>query len=380
MAVALCFTMLPLVAGISFSSIGFGGGVSSSQQGVFGVSNVLGNGNTASIGTAASGGMVSGSTSVISPVEATDGSELSRPIGSPEAVLDFELSSILARGLQAGVPDYREASASPGKTYTTSGSGNWKTRSSENETSEREGNAQSPKVCWTMSKRCCYEEVQKGYECKDFYEYKYARCHPVIAFEQVCGEITERPVHHPQPKGRVKYEETVLKNYDARYGPHVPGYPRGGESEFYRTESIPAKPHGVSGTPFNAPQSHQPENGYVTNGGYKATGSNENMISIDPDETANDIKTSGAGNPQTQEQYATKPMKKTTEGAKTDPGSTYDINTQTGESHDKTLAAQSEKNRTKAVEDQTQKSYNAGATPISSTQGNGPSYRIATHI
>lgn len=109
-------------------------------------------------------------------------------------------------------------------------------------------------VCWVISKKCCYEAVQKGYKCKDYYVYKYARCHPVIEYEQICGEITEQPKEHSKPAGRALFEESIIKNYDSRYGPHVAGYPAEGESEFYDTPVIPQRPHGVKTEPFDPPQ------------------------------------------------------------------------------------------------------------------------------
>lgn len=124
------------------------------------------------------------------------------------------------------------------------------------------------RVCWTLSKRCCYEEVHAGYECKDYYAYKYARCHPVVEYKEVCGEVHEMPKHHAKPGGRVKVEESIIKNYDANYGPHVQGYPNGGESSYYRTSSIPHRPHGVSSHP-HAPR---PVNGYSQGMGHRGYG------------------------------------------------------------------------------------------------------------
>lgn len=119
------------------------------------------------------------------------------------------------------------------------------------------GWTQKGKSCWVVSKTCCYEEVHVGYECKDFYEYKYARCHPVIEYAEMCSEVREDPAEHPKPAGRTKVEETVIKNYDANYGPHVDGYPQGGESEYYETAVIPHKPHGVRGEPHPPPQRYE---------------------------------------------------------------------------------------------------------------------------
>ncbi|CAN8069567.1 unnamed protein product [Agarophyton chilense] len=375
--IALCSMILPLVGGLPFSSIGLGVG-KASQGDVFGTSNVYGSGNFASIGTGASGKGVSGSTSVISPVQATD-KDVSLPIGSPEAAIDIELSSILNRGLQAAVPDYRDTSGSSEKSYATGASENKTSHPNTRDSSEKPGIANHPKVCWTMSKRCCYEEVQKGYECKDFYAHKYTRCHPVIEYEAVCGKIEERPAHHPRPKGRVKYEETVLKNYDARYGPHVTGYPENGESEYYKVDTIPVKPRGVSGTPVSAPQSYQSKSGSTTNEAYMAEEDGEDIVSIVPYETKSnrDQQYGALGDSKGHEKKAANLIPKSTENATAGAEGSYEVKPQptSVQSLSKTSAANADTGsggNGPGVSEQSLETYNVGTAQ----GGNGPSYRI----
>eukprot|EP00178_Gracilaria_changii_P004763 TRINITY_DN17764_c0_g1_i1.p1 TRINITY_DN17764_c0_g1~~TRINITY_DN17764_c0_g1_i1.p1 ORF type:complete len:473 (-),score=48.36 TRINITY_DN17764_c0_g1_i1:963-2381(-) len=380
---ALCFVLLPIVDSITFDSFGIGAGKASAQRGVFGISTVVGNGNFAGIGTAASSSSVSGSTSVISPVKVTESEEISVPTGGSEEGSNTDISSLLERGLQAEVPDYRDASVPTGKTYTTGKSGNQKPKSAEKASEESRANIHRTKVCWTMSKQCCYEEVQKGYECKDFYEYKYARCHPVIDYEQVCGGIRERPAQHPRPKGRVKYEESVLKNYDARYGPHVAGYPERGESEYYRTDNIPNKPHGVSGTPYPAPQSYQAGSVSAESGEYDSRRSDGNTISVTPHEMKDNTQTAGTGSPQRPEQKPTQPMKKTTGSAATGAGGTYEMDGKPEQSYGKTSKPNSE-SKTGAngpgTPDQAQTSYATSAAPAPTAQESGSSYPMTEGV
>lgn len=127
-----------------------------------------------------------------------------------------------------------------------------------------------PGMCWEVKKRCCFVEVNAGYQCRDYYPHKYARCHPVIKYEEECGEEKHEPKDHPNPGEKTKWEETVLKNYDANYGPHVHGYPATGESKMYFSEDIPERPHGVSASPYPAPMPVTSGANYPTEG----TGSN----------------------------------------------------------------------------------------------------------
>lgn len=123
--------------------------------------------------------------------------------------------------------------------------------------------------------------MNRGYKCRDFYQHKYARCHPVIDYEQECTEETDIPEHHPKPERKTKFEETIIKNYDPNYGPHVQGYPQKGESELYFTEDIPARPHGVTGEPFApmaaAPMPSVTEQG-VNEGGYVGGNGGEEVV------------------------------------------------------------------------------------------------------
>lgn len=282
MSIILMMNICALVRAVSFSSIGFGAGAGSPRFGVFGVSSVLGNGNLAAVGTGGSGKGVNGATSVISPAGKTSSDGDVVPAGSPSALPDVDLSSMLARPVEA-VPDYRSTGVSGGYTSTESNERKKRKTKVKKETSSWQAESRhASKVCWTVSKHCCYEEVQKGYECKDYYAYKYARCHPVIEYDEVCGEIKETPAEHPRPKGRVKYEESVLKNYDANYGPHVAGYPKDGESEYYRTDAIPSKPHGVTESAYPAPPVYESGSG---SGAYKTEntkGARETEIIVEP--------------------------------------------------------------------------------------------------
>ncbi|PXF46110.1 hypothetical protein BWQ96_04116 [Gracilariopsis chorda] len=282
--IILFLNVWALARAVSFSSIGLGAGAGSPKFGVFGLSGVLGNGNIAAVGTGGSGGGVSGATSVISPAGKTSNEGDVVAAGSPGAIPNMDLSSLLARPVEA-VPDYRDTGASRGYTSTESSERKKRKVKVKKKTSswQTEGR-HAPKMCWTVSKHCCYEEVQKGYECKDYYAYKYARCHPVIEFDEVCGDIKETPAEHPRPKGRVKYEESVLKNYDANYGPHVAGYPKDGESEYYRTDTIPSKPHGVTENAYPAPQAYESGSGGGTYKTENKQSANETEIIVESSE------------------------------------------------------------------------------------------------
>lgn len=145
---------------------------------------------------------------------------------------------------------------------------------------------QRPRTCWTLSKKCCFQEVHRGYKCKDHYEYNYARCHPIIKYEAVCGNIMEVPEHHPRPKGRVKTEETIIKNYDQNYGPHMKGYPKKGESEFYESNEIPQRPRGVAKNAYPPPPAQAPGS-YPVEGGQQS-GGNGNGKAIYPSHETTD--------------------------------------------------------------------------------------------
>ena len=219
---------------LSFSSYGQGIGFSTDDS-AFALSSSFG--DVKSAGTAASGGMVNSVTTVIG------GSAQSGSVMESPSAREFSMDNLI-RPVQE-VPDYG-ASVPKRKVKVKV-----KVKKAEESYTgpDTSNAAYQPKTCWTYSKTCCYEQVHKGYECKDFYVYKYARCHPVIDYEEICGEIKEHPQQHPKPEGYVAYEDTIIKNYDSRYGPHVQGYPSGGESEYYKTSHIPQKPYGVSGEP-----------------------------------------------------------------------------------------------------------------------------------
>lgn len=119
------------------------------------------------------------------------------------------------------------------------------------------------KVCWTETKSCCYEEKSDGYECKDYYAYKYARCHPKVTYKSKCDDAVSEPAEHPAPADYTQYSESVVKNYDNNYGPHVEGYPNGGVSETYDSKGIPEKPYGVTADPVAPYKPTPPTDAYA---------------------------------------------------------------------------------------------------------------------
>lgn len=102
--------------------------------------------------------------------------------------------------------------------------------------------------CWIETKKCCFEEKADGYECKDDYTNKQARCYPKIKYERKCDK-TEADDKPDKPEEYVKYEEGETVKYDENYGTHTPGYPTGGMSETYETKELPEKPYGVEADP-----------------------------------------------------------------------------------------------------------------------------------
>lgn len=249
--VALC--LHPFVLALSFSSAGLGVGGALSGLNALGISSSTG--DITSAGTGGTGGSHNGANMHLSPVGPSSPVDDDELVPSPDAgslpLLSGFALPLLERP-QYAVPDYRNgAPAAPGKTVVKR-----KVKKVEHPV---ESPQQPPKTCWVVSKKCCYEEVNAGYECKDFYAYKYARCHPVIDYAEKCDDVKEEPAEHPKPQGHTKYEESIIKNYDANYGPHVEGYPETGESEYYETAVIPQKPHGVPGDPYPAPQLYEEE-------------------------------------------------------------------------------------------------------------------------
>lgn len=141
-------------------------------------------------------------------------------------------------------------------------------------------------TCWTETKKCCWKEKTDGYECKDNYTTKQARCHPKIMYERKCDKATNdgKP---DKPKEYVNYEQTNTVDYDDNYGSHVEGYPSGGTSDTYDSKKLPEKPYGVEAEPYKyvaptampaytappstdykapAPASVSSDTGYSTNG------------------------------------------------------------------------------------------------------------------
>lgn len=231
----------PCVCAMSFSSSGVGLGGSLGLS-TFGVSST--SGDVTAAGSGASGGPHNAINMHLSPFKG-DSDEEEGSMASPEALdLPFFVLPAFARQQDAaGETDGQVKGGMAVKQKVNIRTGGMGTHPA--------------RVCWVVSKTCCYEEVQTGYECKDFYEYKYARCHPVIDYVERCSRVTEEPAEHPKPMGRTKTEETVIKNYDANYGPHVDGYPPEGESEFYETPTIPHRPYSVPGAPHPPPHTFE---------------------------------------------------------------------------------------------------------------------------
>lgn len=233
----------PALAAV-FSAAGLGAAGAVPGLGAWGLG--ASTGGVSSAGTAAADGPHVASTLTLAPVGGgTSGAE-----PSPELALLPALGGLLSRPVAPPVPDYRDGAPAPKRVKRKV-----KHAAPSQEAPQEKGH-RPPPVCWTLSKRCCYEEVHRGYECKDFYAYKYARCHPVIDYAETCDDVVEDPPHHPKPKGRTRWEETIIKNYDANYGAHVDGYPESGESPYYKSEIVPIAPHGVSGKPHPPPQQY----------------------------------------------------------------------------------------------------------------------------
>lgn len=103
-------------------------------------------------------------------------------------------------------------------------------------------------LCWKESRKCCYKEEVLGYECKDWYASKCARCHPKVKYVKKCEKKEEdKP---KKPDDRIKMETTETAKYDSNYGPHVQGYPADGCSKTYSTEKLPTRPYGITAQPY----------------------------------------------------------------------------------------------------------------------------------
>ncbi|CAN8069569.1 unnamed protein product [Agarophyton chilense] len=103
-------------------------------------------------------------------------------------------------------------------------------------------------MCWMETKKCCYKEEADGYECKDYYAEKYSRCYAKFKYVRKCDKA-ENHGKPEKPNDRVEKTKCNKVYYDKNYGPHVQGYPSGGESEWYGSEELPVKPYGVEGEP-----------------------------------------------------------------------------------------------------------------------------------
>lgn len=121
--------------------------------------------------------------------------------------------------------------------------------------------AEPENLCWTETKKCRWEAKHSGYKCKDYYGEKYARCHPVMKYAKKCDKATTVPAKVPKkPEEYTLWVQanTTMVTYDSNYGPHVPGYPAKGASDYYYTRTMPTSPKGVTKKPL-PPPTHEPE-------------------------------------------------------------------------------------------------------------------------
>lgn len=231
--------------------MGLGVGGALSGLNALGISSSTG--DMTSAGTGGTDGLHNSANMHLLPVGSnpTDDEEL---VALPDAGSLPLLSGVglpLLERPQYAVLDYRNGvPAQPGKTVV-------KRKLKKTVENPVESPQQPPETCWLVSKKCCYEEVHAGYECKEFYAYKYSRCHPVIDYAEKCEDVKDESAEHPKPLGHTKFEEAIIKKYDANYGPHVEGYPETGESEYYETAVHPQKPHSVPGDPYLTPQEYE---------------------------------------------------------------------------------------------------------------------------
>ncbi|PXF46109.1 hypothetical protein BWQ96_04115 [Gracilariopsis chorda] len=124
-------------------------------------------------------------------------------------------------------------------------------------------------MCWMETKKCCYLEEADGYKCKDYYAHKYSRCYAKFKTVRKCDRAEEHGKPE-RPKPRVNRKECTKQYYDKNYGPHVEGYPSGGESVWYDAKDLPKKPYGVQSEPqyqipSQIPEEFSKNSGYNTN-------------------------------------------------------------------------------------------------------------------
>ncbi|KAI0567748.1 subtilisin-like serine protease [Gracilaria domingensis] len=113
-------------------------------------------------------------------------------------------------------------------------------------------------MCWMETKKCCYVEKADGYECKDYYADKYARCYAKFKYVKKCDKAEDHGKPE-KPDDRIERTKCEKVYYDKGYGPHVKGYPASGESKWYDSKELPMKPYGVEGEPQYSSPRYEPE-------------------------------------------------------------------------------------------------------------------------
>ncbi|PXF41880.1 hypothetical protein BWQ96_08382 [Gracilariopsis chorda] len=132
-------------------------------------------------------------------------------------------------------------------------------------TTDEKYTTETDNMCWMETKKCCYIEKADGYECKDYYAHKYARCYAKFKYVRRCDKA-ESHGKPEKPKPRVEKSKCQKVHYDQNYGPHVEGYPTDAESEWYDSEELPKKPYGVKGEPQYPAPRYEAEPVYANSG------------------------------------------------------------------------------------------------------------------
>lgn len=60
------------------------------------------------------------------------------------------------------------------------------------------------------------------------------------------SKTSENATRDSYAERRVAYEDTIIENYNGKHGPRSEEYSHSGESEYYNTDIIPQRPHGVT--------------------------------------------------------------------------------------------------------------------------------------
>ncbi len=71
---------------------------------------------------------------------------------------------------------------------------------------------------WKETKKCYYVAVAAGYECKDYYVDKYARCHPKMKYKKKCEKTVYSPSARPKkPADYIAWDQAKSTFGDIRF-------------------------------------------------------------------------------------------------------------------------------------------------------------------